>query len=87
MPSFGPWRPTLPWISQLLPLTSINESAALIPVPSSRLPITWPPVVPSLMSMVSEVVPLIVLPCNRLWSLRSGWPPLMSGQLLIAEPT
>ena len=73
--------------SQLLPFTSTQESAPLRALPSRMLPLTTPPVVPSLMSTDSAVVWPILLPLTTLRSVRSGWQSLIMHQLLTALPT
>ena len=44
-----------------------------MPAPEKVLPRNVPPVVPSLMSTDSAVVPAMSLPSRTLRSLRSGW--------------
>ena len=71
---------------QSLPFTSTQESAPAILDPSKRLSRTMPPDVPSLMSTHSAEVPEMSFPATSLRSLLSGPQPLISHQLLSADP-
>ncbi len=77
-PSCTLWLPVLSLIFQSLPLTFTQDVAEeeFIPVPSKWLPETIPPIVPSLMSMLSAVVCVMLLSVMMLPSLPSGLQPL-----------
>jgi hypothetical protein len=85
----GELIPVLPSIVHSFPLTSTHESASssTSAEPSNVLWETVPPVVPSLISMLSAVVPKIALSRIVLRSLLSGSHEVMSHQLLSAVPT
>src|SRR5690606_25449959 len=88
-PSSTPCLPTLPCTNQALPLTSTQESTCrsrTAPSPESLLSRSTPPVVPSLTSTFSAVVPAMSLPSTTFLSLRSGSHAQYLHQLLRALP-